>query len=71
MSVYNIRFYQSRTIQGTLAGMLTKSGTIGTIASVPIPEVIMGIDAFHAGAAQSEAGRQGEGDLGDGLVQPG
>lgn len=46
MSVYNIRFYQSRTIQGTLAGMLTKSGTIGYIASVPIPEVIMGIDAF-------------------------
>lgn len=46
MSVYNIRFYESRTVQGTLAGMLTKSGIIGYIASVPIPEVIMGIDAF-------------------------
>jgi simple sugar transport system substrate-binding protein len=46
MSVYNIRFYESRTVQGTLAGMLTKSGIIGYIASFPIPEVVMGIDAF-------------------------
>src|SRR5579862_9908256 len=46
MSVYNIRFYESRTVQGTLAGMLTKSNVIGYIASFPIPEVIMGIDSF-------------------------
>lgn len=46
MSIYNIRFYEGRTVQGTLAGMLTKTGTIGYIASFPIPEVIMGIDSF-------------------------
>lgn len=46
MSIYNIRFYEGRTVQGTLAGMLTKTGIVGYIASVPIPEVIMGIDAF-------------------------
>lgn len=46
MSIYNIRFYQARTEFGTLAGMLTKTGVVGYIASVPIPEVIMGIDAF-------------------------
>jgi simple sugar transport system substrate-binding protein len=46
LATYNIRFYQGRTVQGTLAGMLTKSGIIGYIGSVPIPEVIMGIDAF-------------------------
>jgi basic membrane protein A len=47
MSIYNIRFYQARTEFGTLAGMLTKTGIVGYIASVPIPEVIMGIDAFE------------------------
>ena len=46
MGIYNIRFYQARTEFGTLAGMLTKTGIVGYIASVPIPEVIMGIDAF-------------------------
>ena len=46
MSVYNIRFYESRTVQGTLAGMITKSNIIGYIASFPIPEVVMGIDSF-------------------------
>jgi simple sugar transport system substrate-binding protein len=46
VSTYNIRFYEGRTVQGTMAGMLTKSGIIGYVGSVPIPEVIMGIDAF-------------------------
>jgi len=46
VATYAIRFYEGRTIQGTIAGMMTKSGIIGYIGSVPIPEVVSGIDAF-------------------------
>ncbi len=45
----NIRFHQGRYIQGVVAGMVTKSNKIGYIASFPIPEVIMGINAFAQG----------------------
>jgi len=34
---------------GVIAGRLTKSGTIGYIGSVPIPEVVMGMNAFMQG----------------------
>jgi basic membrane protein A and related proteins len=46
VATYNIRFYEGRTIQGALAGHLTKSGIVGYVGSIPIPEVVMGIDAF-------------------------
>jgi simple sugar transport system substrate-binding protein len=46
VATYNIRFYEGRTVQGTLGGHLTKSGIVGYVGSIPIPEVIMGIDAF-------------------------
>jgi basic membrane protein A and related proteins len=46
VSTYAVRFYEGRTIQGTMAGMLTKSGIVGYVGSVPIPEVVGGIDAF-------------------------
>ena len=46
VATYNIRFYEGRTVQGTLAGHLSKSGIVGYVGSIPIPEVIMGIDAF-------------------------
>ncbi|MFA5122280.1 BMP family ABC transporter substrate-binding protein [Zavarzinia sp.] len=45
VSVYNSRFYQGRAVVGHIAGSLTKTGKIGYIASVPIPEVVMGINA--------------------------
>ncbi|PWR23953.1 BMP family ABC transporter substrate-binding protein [Zavarzinia compransoris] len=45
VSVYNSRFYEGRAVVGHLAGSLTKTGKIGYIASVPIPEVVMGINA--------------------------
>ena len=35
---------------GTIAGMMTKSGVIGYIGSFPIPEVVMGINAFTLAA---------------------
>ncbi|MEA2858764.1 MAG: basic rane protein [Methylobacteriaceae bacterium] len=49
VSTYNIRFYEGRYIQGVIAGKMSKSGVIGYIGSVPIPEVIMGINATLLG----------------------
>ncbi len=46
VSTYSIRWYEGRAVMGTIAGMMTKSGIIGYVASVPIPEVVGGIDAF-------------------------
>ena len=46
VSTYAIRFYEGRVVQGFLAGKLTKSGIIGYVCPVPIPEVVSGIDAF-------------------------
>ncbi len=46
MAVYNARFYEGRTVIGNIAGHLSQTGTIGYIASFPIPEVVMGINAF-------------------------
>ncbi|MBX2878972.1 MAG: BMP family ABC transporter substrate-binding protein [Granulosicoccus sp.] len=46
VSTYGARFYEGRSVIGTIAGMMTKSNTIGYIASFPIPEVVRGINAF-------------------------
>lgn len=50
VSTYNIRYYEGRYVAGVIAGKMTKSNTIGYIASFPIPEVIMGINAAYLGA---------------------
>lgn len=50
MSTYNLRFHEGRAICGTIAGHMSKSGTAGYIASFPIPEVVMGINAFTLAA---------------------
>jgi simple sugar transport system substrate-binding protein len=47
---YNLRFYEGRIVCGTLAGMLSKTGIGGYVAAYPIPEVIMGINAFTLAA---------------------
>ena len=49
MGTYNVRFYEGRYIQGVIAGKMSKSGVIGYIGSVPIPEVVMGINATLLG----------------------
>ncbi len=46
VGTYSARFYEGRTILGTIAGKMTKSNVVGYIGSFPIPEVIRGIDAF-------------------------
>lgn len=49
LATYNIRFYEGRYIQGVIAGKMSKTGTVGYICSVPIPEVIMGLNSFIRG----------------------
>jgi basic membrane protein A and related proteins len=49
VSTYNIRFYQARYVQGIIAGKLSKAGLAGYVGSVPVPEVVQGINAFMLG----------------------
>ena len=50
MATYSGRWYEARYIQGQIAGKMSKAGVLGYIASFPIPEVIMGINATMLGA---------------------
>ncbi len=50
VSTFNARFYEGRAVCGTIAGHMSKSGSAGYIASFPIPEVVMGINAFTLAA---------------------
>lgn len=50
LAEYNARFYEARAVSGTVAGMMSKTGVIGYVGSFPIPEVIMGINAFTLAA---------------------
>ena len=49
VATYNIRFYESRYVEGIISGKMSKSGKIGYICSVPIPEVVMGLNAYIIG----------------------
>lgn len=50
LSTYVLRTYEGRYVSGIAAGMMTKTNTIGYIASFPIPEVIRDIDAVYMAA---------------------
>jgi basic membrane protein A len=50
VSIYNARFYEGRYVMGQIAAKMSKTGTAGYIVSFPIPEVVMGINAFMLGA---------------------
>ena len=52
VSTYSARFYEGRAVQGHIAGKMTKSNTIGYIASFPIPEVIRGINSAYLHASK-------------------
>ncbi len=47
VGTYSARFYEGRAVQGLIAGRMTKTNTIGYIASFPIPEVIRGINSSY------------------------
>jgi simple sugar transport system substrate-binding protein len=50
MAEFNLRFYEGRAVCGTLAGTLSRTGTAGYVGSFPIPQVIMGVNAFTLAA---------------------
>jgi len=50
VSTYAARFYEGRYVAGMIAGKMSKTNTIGYVASFPIPEVVRGINAFLLGA---------------------
>lgn len=50
VATYNARFYEGRYVAGIVSGKMSKTGTIGYIASFPIPEVVMGINSAYLGA---------------------
>ncbi len=50
VATYNARFYEGRAVCGTIAGHMSKTGKAGYIGSFPIPEVVMGINAFTLAA---------------------
>jgi len=50
VSTYSARFYEGRTVIGHVAGHMTKTNTIGYIASFPIPEVVRGINSAYLAA---------------------
>ena len=47
---FDVRMYQGAYIAGVIAGFVTKTNTLGFVASIPIPEVVRNIDAFTLGA---------------------
>lgn len=49
LATYDIRFYQGRFVQGVIAGKLSKSGVAGYVGSIPVPEVVQGMNAFMLG----------------------
>ena len=50
LAVYNARIYEARAVCGHIAGRMSKTGTAGYIASFPIPEVVVGINAVFLAA---------------------
>ena len=51
LRVYEARFYEDAYIAGVVAGLTTKSNTIGFVGSFPIPEVLRNVNAYQLGAA--------------------
>ena len=50
---YDSRTYEGAYMAGVIAGKMTKTNTLGVVASIPIPEVIRNINSFTLGAQSS------------------
>jgi len=50
LGTYNSRFHQGRSVEGTIAGLMSKSGTIGYLGSYKVPEVVLGVNAYTLAA---------------------
>jgi basic membrane protein A len=53
MRTYDGRTYEGAYLAGVIAGKMTKTNTLGVVASIPIPEVIRNINSFTLGAQSS------------------
>jgi basic membrane protein A len=53
MRTYDSRTYEGAYMAGVIAGKMTKTNTLGVVASIPIPEVIRNINSFTMGAQSS------------------
>ena len=51
VGLYDGRIYEPKYLAGITAGNMTGSNTIGFVAAVPVPQVVMGINAFARGVA--------------------
>jgi simple sugar transport system substrate-binding protein len=50
LSTYNSKFHDGRAVLGTIAGMMSKSGTLGYLGSFKVPEVVLGVNSFMLSA---------------------
>jgi basic membrane protein A and related proteins len=50
LRVYEGKFYEGAYLAGIVAGKVTKTNTLGFVASFPIPEVLRNINAYTLGA---------------------
>ena len=50
MRAYDSRTYEGAYMAGVIAGKMTKTNTLGVVASIPIPEVVRNINSFTMGA---------------------
>jgi simple sugar transport system substrate-binding protein len=50
LRVYEARFHEGAYLAGIVAGKMTKTNTLGFVASFPIPEVLRNINAYTLGA---------------------
>ncbi len=50
MRTYDSRTYEGAYMAGVIAGKMSKTGTVGVVGSIPIPEVIRNINSFTLGA---------------------
>jgi basic membrane protein A and related proteins len=46
VSTYNSKFHEGRAVLGTIAGKMSKSGTLGYLGSFKVPEVVLGVNSF-------------------------
>ncbi|MEG2999366.1 MAG: BMP family ABC transporter substrate-binding protein [Comamonas sp.] len=50
VAVYDSKTFEGAYLAGLVAGAMTKTKTVGVVASVPIPEVVRNINSFVLGA---------------------
>ncbi len=55
VGTYDARTYEGAYMAGVVAGGMTKTGVLGVVGSVPIPEVLRNINSFTLGAQSVNA----------------